>query len=112
MLGTVQGLHAQALDPNMLQFVGIIDTICTENIVDKDYTPIPWEKEGFHAGMQMGNTVLFTRRADKAYDIPDDVDMYIRLKDCGVRCTTGWYVPTATVPEPAATGLSPSRDWQ
>lgn len=82
MLGTVQGLHAQALDPNMLQFVGIIDTICTENIVDKDYTPIPWEKEGFHAGMQMGNTVLFTRRADKAYDIPDDVDMYIRLKDC------------------------------
>ena len=53
MLGTVQGLHAQALDPNMLQFVGIIDTICTENIVDKDYTPIPWEKEGFHAGMQM-----------------------------------------------------------
>jgi hypothetical protein len=82
MLGTVQCLHAQALDPNMLQFVGIIDTICTENIVDKDYAPAPWEKEGFHAGMQMGNTVLFTRRADKAYDIPDDVDMYIRLKDC------------------------------
>ena len=82
MLGSAQGLYAQELDSNLLQFLAIADTLYTEHIADKDYAPVPWEKEGLHAGMEMAQFTLFTRRSDKDYNIPEYVDMYIRLKTC------------------------------
>ena len=82
MLCAAQGINAQALDPDILQFLATGDTIYTEYIPDKDYAPAPWEKEGLHAGMQMSQFTLFTHRADKTYNVPDNVEMYIRLKDC------------------------------
>ena len=82
MLCAAQGVNAQALDPDILQFLATGDTIYTEYIPDKDYAPAPWEKKGLHAGMQMSQFTLFTHRADKTYNVPDNVEMYIRLKDC------------------------------
>lgn len=82
MLCAAQGMNAQALDPNILKYLSTIDTIYTEHISDKDYAPVPWEKAGLHAGMQMSQFTLLTVRADKSYDVPDYVEMYIRMKDC------------------------------
>ena len=81
-LCAAQGVNAQTFDPDMMKYLASMDTIYTEHIVDKDYAPVPWDKKELHAGMQMAQFTLFTHRAEKRYDVPEYVEMYIRLKNC------------------------------
>ena len=82
MVCAAQGVNAQELDPDLLNYVATGDTIGTEYVPDENYVPVTWEKKGLHAGMQMAQFILFTYRSPKAYEVPEYVEMYIRLKNC------------------------------
>ena len=82
MVCVAQSVNAQELDPDLLNYVATGDTIGTEYVPDENYVPVTWEKKGLHAGMQMAQFILFTYRSPKAYEVPEYVEMYIRLKNC------------------------------
>jgi hypothetical protein len=82
---TLSGMNdvmAQEADPAIMKYVSWLDTIFTKNTIDKDYLPVEWKGEGFHAGMLAMQGSLVAGRFDREYEIPEYVDIYVRLKDC------------------------------